>query len=95
MLAVCVVFRAVRAEEAAPVAMAPAALTETAGYAVIDLNSATEEELRALPGIGETLAARIVQWREENGLFRTREDVLAVQGIGEATYAKIEPYITY
>lgn len=77
------------------IALAPAALEETAAYAVIDLNRATEEELMALPGIGETLAGRIVQWREENGDFRTREDVLSVQGIGETTYEKLAPYITY
>lgn len=95
VLAVCVVLRAVRAERGAPVVMERASFSAAEGYAVIDLNSAAQEELQALPGIGETLAERIVQWREENGMFRTREDVLSVRGIGEATYEKIAPYITY
>ena len=73
----------------------PVTLTANAHYDLIDLNNATEEELQALPGIGEALSARIVSWREENGPFRTPEDVMAVSGIGERTYEKIEPYITY
>jgi len=81
--------------QAAPVAMAPAALPAASGYALIDLNRADEAELSALPGIGEVLAGRIVEYREENGPFRSKDDVLAVYGIGEATYQKLEPYITY
>ena len=61
----------------------------------LDLNDATAEELEGLPGIGPALAAGILERREELGAFRTREDVLSVSGIGEATYAAIEPYITY
>ncbi len=89
------VLRTVGTGRGAPVTVAPAALPETSGYAVLDLNRASEEELQALPGIGVTLAERIVRWREENGAFRTKEDVLAVQGIGEATYERIAPYISY
>ncbi len=61
----------------------------------IDLNAATQEELQALPGIGSVLAERIVARREELGPFRTEADVLAVNGVGEATLAKIAPYITF
>lgn len=60
----------------------------------LDLNTASVEELETLPGIGPVLAERIVERRQELGAFRTREDVLSVYGIGEATYEKIEPYIT-
>ena len=61
----------------------------------LDLNEAGAEELECLPGIGPVLAESILSRREELGAFRTREDVLSVSGIGEGTYEKIEPYITY
>ncbi len=58
----------------------------------VNLNSASASELTALPGIGETLAARIVAWREENGPFDRIDQVMAVSGIGPATYERIRPY---
>lgn len=61
--------------------------------APLDLNTATAEELDMLPEIGPVLAERIVAWREEQGPFRTPEDVLAVPGVGPAVYAAIGPYI--
>lgn len=48
----------------------------------IDLNSATAEELDALPGIGPVLASRIVEWREQNGRFSNVEELREVSGIG-------------
>ena len=74
---------------------AAAAPVRSAASFRLDLNDATEEELEGLPGIGPVLAERILERRAELGAFRTREDVLSVSGIGEATYAAIEPYITY
>lgn len=50
----------------------------------VDLNSATDAELRQLPGVGEVLAERIVRYREENGPFTAAEDLLQVEGIGES-----------
>ena len=61
----------------------------------LDLNTATEEELICLPGIGPVTAQSILDRRCELGAFRSREDVLSVPGIGEATLQKIEPYIRY
>lgn len=61
----------------------------------LDLNDATAEELEGLPGIGPVLAGHILERRAELGGFRTKDDVLSVSGIGEATYEAIEPYITY
>ena len=58
----------------------------------VNLNTASASELTALPGIGETLAARIVAWREENGPFVRVDQVMAVSGIGPKTYERIRPY---
>jgi competence protein ComEA len=60
----------------------------------IDINRAEPWLLEALPGIGEVLAQRIVDYRSEHGPFRTIEDLLKVSDIGEATFEKIKDYIT-
>lgn len=53
------------------------------GDGTVDLNTADQAALEELPGIGPALAERIVAWREDNGRFRTIDDLLAVPGIGE------------
>lgn len=53
--------------------------------ALIDPNTASAIELERLNGIGPAMSARIVEWREQNGEFRTAEDLLAIPGIGPAT----------
>lgn len=60
----------------------------------VDLNSATSEELQKVPGIGPTLAARIVAFREENGPFEKVDDLLNVQGIGTTSLERIRPHVT-
>jgi len=60
----------------------------------IDINRAESWLLEALPGIGEVLAQRIVDYRSENGPFRTVEDLLKVSGIGSATLEQIRDFIT-
>lgn len=61
----------------------------------IDINSATAGELSdGLPGIGETLAERIVAYRERNGPFRSIEEIGNVEGIGEKKYEAIRDLIT-
>jgi competence protein ComEA len=59
----------------------------------IDINSAPEAGLMNLPGIGPTLAARIVEEREK-GPFRSVDDLDRVAGIGPKTVAKLRPYAT-
>jgi competence protein ComEA len=60
----------------------------------LDLNTATQEELAQLPGIGEELARRIVEHREANGPFETIEELMEVSGIGEGKFADLEGRIT-
>ena len=60
----------------------------------IDINTATAEDFSMLPGIGETLANRIVSYREDNGPFQTLADLLNVEGIGEKKLESILDYIT-
>ena len=59
----------------------------------IDLNRATVRELIQLPGVGEVIAKRIVDFREEHGPFKRVEDLMKVKGIGEKSLEKIRPYI--
>ncbi len=61
---------------------------------VVDLNSAGESELETLPGIGPSLASRIVTFREVNGPFTSPEDLLDVGGMTEARLNAIQPYVT-
>jgi competence protein ComEA len=59
----------------------------------IDLNQASAEQLTRLPGIGEALAKRIVDFREQHGPFKRVEDLMKVKGIGEKSFEKLRPYI--
>ena len=56
---------------------------------VINLNTATVQELRTLPGIGPTLAKRIVDFREKNHGFKRVEELLAIPGISEKKWKVI------
>ena len=60
----------------------------------VDLNRASETELTEVPGIGPSLAKRIVDFRDENGAFKRVEDLLKVRGIGEKSFQKIRPHVT-
>ena len=59
----------------------------------INLNTATEEELRELEGLGDVLAKRIVAYRDFHGEFRTVEDLLDVEGVGQTRLEKWRPYL--
>lgn len=74
-----------RAAAAAPPPAAGAGSEAT----LVDLNTATPEQLETLDGVGEVIAGRILAWRESNGPFTDIEQLLDVDGIGEQTLAGI------
>jgi competence protein ComEA len=61
---------------------------------MVNLNSATQAELEELPGVGPVTAQSILAFRTEHGAFTAVDELLEVSGIGDATLAKIAPYVT-
>ena len=81
---------ALAAALALALAAAPA-LAESAG--TVNVNTASVGELERLPGIGPSVAQRIVEHREKNGAFKSVEDLMLVRGIGEKSFERIKPYV--
>lgn len=61
---------------------------------IININTATNERLQELPGVGPTYAERIINWREENGPFTSKDQLMEIKGIGDKRLARIKPLIT-
>ena len=60
----------------------------------ISINTATQEELESIPGIGSSKAKAIIKYREEHGNFKTIEEITNVNGIGNNTFEKFKDFIT-
>jgi competence protein ComEA len=60
----------------------------------VNINTATAAELDTLPGIGETTAQAIIDYRIQNGPFQVTQEIMNVPGIGPAAYTQIKDYIT-
>ncbi|MFP1684502.1 ComEA family DNA-binding protein [Alloalcanivorax sp. C16-1] len=76
---------------------APQATPTTAASpatAPINLNTASAEQLQQLRGIGPAMAARIVDWREQEGPFTSVDQLMAIKGIGEKTLARFRDRLT-
>jgi competence protein ComEA len=59
----------------------------------VNINSATVEQLGTLPGVGPKLAARIVEYRQKTGAFKSAQELMNVKGIGEKNLEKLAPYL--
>ena len=72
----------------------PAVATAGDLSGVVNLNTASVEQLTLLPGVGESRARQIVAMRKRQGTIRKVDDLLGVKGIGEASLAKLRPFVT-
>lgn len=61
---------------------------------VVNLNSATLTELDGLPSVGPVTAQKIIDWRDDNGGFKSVDDLKQVKGIGDALFEKIKDHVT-
>ena len=81
-----------------PGATAPGSSTSDTGTAggttLININTASETDLEALPGVGPVTAAAIIDYRTQNGPFATVDDLIDVSGIGPSTLEQIRPFAT-
>lgn len=71
-----------------------AAAAKTAAAQVVNINTASAQQLEGLPGIGTATAARIVEYRQKNGGFKKIEEIMNVRGIGEKLFLKMKPQLT-
>jgi competence protein ComEA len=75
----------------APPVLAEPAMPALAG--VVNVNTATSDELQLLPGIGEARAKAVIALRKQRGGFKSVNELLEVKGIGEAGLERLRPYV--
>ena len=76
------------------IAGAALAATPAASTPQVNINTASAQELKLLPRVGPALAQRIVDFRTTNGPFKAPEEIARVKGVGEKTFAVLQPYVT-
>ncbi len=69
------------------------AISSNGGSGLLNINSCTQADLESLPGIGEVIAGRVVEYRQKNR-FNKPEDIMKVSGIGDAKFEQIKDLIT-
>jgi comEA protein len=69
-------------------------LTLANSHYKVDLNKATQIQLEALPGIGPSLAQKIISERDKRGEFRSIDDLMKIRGIGRKFVARLRPFVT-
>ena len=62
--------------------------------ALVNINTATSEQLETLPGVGPVTAQKILDWRGAQGAFSSVDELLEIDGIGDKTLAEIAPHVT-
>ena len=67
---------------------------KAAPTAKVNVNTATAEQFAALPGVGPKLGARIVEYRQKSGSFKSVQELMNVKGIGEKNFTKIQAHLT-
>ncbi len=75
-------------------AAGPAPAADSALVGVVNVNTASAEELQLLPGVGESRARAIVALRKQRGGFKKVEDLVEVKGIGAVALERLRPFVT-
>ncbi|RMF49735.1 MAG: ComEA family DNA-binding protein [Anaerolineae bacterium] len=88
------VVTSIPAEIATPSAQRAISIGASPETSLVNINTASQAELESLPGIGPSLAQRIIAYRQENGPFAAIEDIQKVSGIGPATFERLRDLIT-
>lgn len=84
-------------EQQPPVELEPYLVEEndqTEETLLVDINRADEQQLQLLPGIGPARARRIIAYRQSNGPFESKEELLAVEGIGDQIFMDLRDHVT-
>jgi competence protein ComEA len=72
---------------------APVASSASTGSGVMNINTATEDELTLLPGVGPAKAASIVSWRKKHGAFKKIDELVRVKGFGRKSFMRLKPFL--